>query len=119
GVDYVFAGQAMSWGTSYSDSWMVSDGDGGGKSVGITTLTNGNPNTTVNLQMTSPKGSDLFFLGGENIPLGVALGRSLSPLTIVQNHLNHGVLNLNPQGYFVNENVLGGNAVISVSRTGG
>lgn len=119
GIDYIFSGLAMSWKTSYSDTWMVSDGEGGGKSTGFTTLTNGNPNTIVNLQMTSPKGSDIFFLGGENIPLGVALGRSLSPLTIIQNHLNRGVLNLNPQGYFVNENVAGGNAVVSVSRTGG
>ena len=30
----------------------------------------------LNLQLSNPKATDLFFLGGENIPLGVALGRS-------------------------------------------
>ena len=68
---------------------------------------NSNPNTTLNLALTRPRGTDIFFLGGvarmssssystfslataegENIPLGVALGRSLAPLTIVHNNNN-------------------------------
>ena len=36
-------------------------------------------------QLANPSGADEFYLGGENIPLGVALGPSTAPFTIIDN----------------------------------
>ena len=69
-----------------------------------------------NLQLSNPKGTDIFLLGGENIPLGVALGRSLSEVQIVDSHRNHGVFSFSAPSYITGE---GTNAAITVFRTGG
>ena len=65
-----------------------------------------------------PQSSDIFFLGGENIPLGVALGsNTAAPMTIVGNTLQNGVLGFSSAVYSVNESAT--NAVITVTRTNG
>lgn len=141
GQDYIFSSTTVGWRTTWNNTWMLSDGVSGNNNFpAVTVLSNNNANATVNLQLTQPIGSDIFFLGGfnkksansvdaglfapayvaqdgENIPLGVALGLASAPLTIIHNPLNYGVLNLNPQGYIVNEN--SNRAVINVFRTGG
>jgi hypothetical protein len=38
---------------------------------------------TANFQLANPSLADQFYLGGENIPLGGALGPSVSPFTLV------------------------------------
>ena len=59
-----------------------------------------------------PKG-----LGGVNIPTGVALGRDVSTLTIVDNDSKPGVLTFAQTNYTVNESTKF--AVVSVTRTNG
>lgn len=54
---------------------------------------------------------------GEVIPIGVALGRSSVPMTIVEDDLEHGTLGFTSPTFTVNEN--GGNAVVTVTRTNG
>ena len=136
GVDYTFNVATPTWQSSWATTWMLSDGLSGpnndevsidgthtlGVGIGLnpvllTVLSNNNPNATLNLALTQPIGTETFLLGGVNIPLGVALGRSLAPLTIVHNNTRPGVISFSSPTYTVNEN--GVNAVISVIRSGG
>jgi uncharacterized delta-60 repeat protein/uncharacterized repeat protein (TIGR01451 family) len=106
----------------------------GYNNVLINVISNSNPDVSLNLALTQPKTMDTFFLGGvssasaqgvvnlptvegENIPLGVALGRSLAPLTILHNNQHPGVIGFSSAVFTTNEN--SGNAVITVARTGG
>ena len=137
GVDFLFAPTTVTYGTTWSGTWMLSDGVAGANyNTSVTILANNDANTTLNLQLTQPVGSDIFFLGGanvatsagllsstyteqdgENIPLGVALGQSLSPLNILRNNLHPGVLSFSSPLYYTNENAV--DAFINVVRTGG
>ena len=140
GVDYTFNTSTptwqSTWGLNAPLTWMLSDGlsgpnndevriDGthtlgagnGANPVLLTVLSNNNPNATLNLALTQPIGTETFLLGGVNIPLGVALGRSLAPLTIVHNNTHSGAISFSTPIFTVNEN--GVNAVISVVRAGG
>ena len=51
-------------------------------------LTLGNLNATV--QLANPAGADCFYLGGQNIPLGSALGQSSLPFTLIDDSKNSG-----------------------------
>jgi len=138
GVDYIFNASPIEYGTTWSDTWMLSDGVAGiNNGTSLTVVPNNtNANTTLNLQLTQPIGSDIFFLGGnnkktsvgllnpkylgqdgENIPLGVALGQSLAPMQIIRNNLHPGVLSFSQAVYYTNQNSV--TAYISVVRTGG
>lgn len=79
------------------------------------TIDFGDRNTT--LRLGNPTAADQFLLGGENIPLGGALGLSQAPLTIYEDDKLPGVLTFESVNYVVNENVT--NAVITVVRTNG
>lgn len=70
-----------------------------------------------NLELVLPNGNDIFFLGGENIALGTALGRSMANLTIADDDITPGVLGFSSPEYTVNEN--GITATITVTRTNG
>jgi len=70
-------------------------------------------NLNASLQMANPVGQDQFYLGGANIPLGVALGESVAPLTFVDNTHQDGVFNF-AYTSFVATNSL---ATISIART--
>ena len=70
-----------------------------------------------NLTLSQPNGKDVLFLGGENIPLGVALGPSSARLTIIDNDFQNGVLGFASSTFTVNENA--GVATITVLRTNG
>lgn len=78
-------------------------------------LTQGDRNTT--FRLANPTAADQFYLGGENIPLGGALGRSVAPWTIIDDDKRSGVLGFATANFVVNENV--GNAVVTVTRTNG
>ncbi|HWW00693.1 MAG TPA: Calx-beta domain-containing protein [Candidatus Acidoferrum sp.] len=69
------------------------------------------------IQMANPSGADQFFLGGQNIPLGNALGVSAAPFTIVDDSQSPGVISFASATYYVNEQ--GTNAVITLVRTNG
>jgi uncharacterized delta-60 repeat protein len=66
-------------------------------------------------QLANPSGADQFYLGGQNIPLGLALGRSASPLTIIDDHHDSGAFGFSSPSYTANSS----NATINVNRTGG
>lgn len=79
----------------------------------------------VNLELSKPNGTDIFFLGGsplidptegENIPLGVALGHKNANVNIIDNDAPPGVLGFSSATYSVLEST---NAVITVTRTNG
>ena len=69
------------------------------------------------VQMANPSGADQFFLGGQNIPLGTALGVSAAPLTIVDDAQSSGTIGLAAANFYVNEG--GTNATIILTRTNG
>lgn len=78
-------------------------------------ISQGDRNTT--FRLSNPTFADVFFLGGENIPLGGALGRSQVPFNIVDDDRRSGVLGFALTNFVVVENV--GQAVITVIRTNG
>ena len=138
GVDYNFDSGAYGnpeWITSYGNTWMESDGLYGLNSTshswnntiwlgfpsGVyidiidTNLLSGN--RLMNLTLSQPSSSDIFFLGGENIPIGVGLGVGQAQLAIVDNYQPHGTFSFSSPTYTVSE--AGTNATINVIRTGG
>ena len=92
-----------------------------GYTPGLITLTienSGIPgDVDTQVQLANPSGEDQFFLGGQNIPLGNALGVSVAPLTIVDDNHNAGVIGFASLTFSVNEK--GTNAVIVITRTNG
>jgi len=74
-------------------------------------------NTDTQIQLANPSGADQFFLGGQNMPLGNALGFSQAPLTIVDDTHSPGVINFVSAIYSANEK--GTNALITIVRTNG
>ncbi len=66
--------------------------------------------------LTNPA-SPFFSLGGEVIPLGAALGRSVAPITIIDDDFTPGVLGFTAPVFTVDEH--GSVATIQVSRTNG
>ncbi len=119
------------WGTAWNTAWMYDFGLYGPNyattpltstaadvKVNIINNTNITGNLTANVVVTKPNGTDVFFLGGENIPLGAALGsQSSAPLTIIDDNVRSGVLGFSSIAYTVVENQT--NAVITVVRTNG
>ena len=71
----------------------------------------------LNLTLSQPKSTEILFLGGQNIPLGTALGRASARLTVVNDNVHHGVIGFGATNYTVNEN--GITATINVFRTDG
>lgn len=69
------------------------------------------------VQLANPSGADQFFLGGQNIPLGNALGVSAAPLTIVDDSQSSGTIGFGSVNFYVNEN--GTNATVIITRTNG
>ncbi len=69
---------------------------------------------TANFQLANPAGLDQFYLGGQTIPIGLALGRTVSPLKIVDDHRNSGTFGFSSPTYAGSSSVQ-----ISVIRTNG
>jgi uncharacterized repeat protein (TIGR01451 family)/uncharacterized delta-60 repeat protein len=74
-------------------------------------------NRDTQLQLANPSGSDLFYLGSENIPLGNALGRAIAPFTVVDDSQKTNYIGFISSSFTVNESAT--NAVITVIRTNG
>ena len=68
-------------------------------------------------QLANPVNADQFFLGGANIPIGEALGRSAAPFTITDDSHKLGTIGFAQAIYTVNEGA--GVATVNVSRTNG
>ncbi len=137
-VDYSFDAGAYgnpTWITTYSyPTWQISDGTWGQNNgysdtvnpnytysypqndVWLNALNNTNRgNRFVGLELFAPRST--FLLGGEYIPLGVALGRDGAQVTIVDNNRDYGTLSFTTDNYYAREGNT--NAYITVTRTGG
>jgi uncharacterized delta-60 repeat protein/uncharacterized repeat protein (TIGR01451 family) len=68
-------------------------------------------------QLANPIGADQFFLGGANVPLGGALGRSKAPFIITDDDHKNGAIGFSSAIYSVTESPT--NATITVTRTNG
>ena len=66
-------------------------------------------------QLANPSGADEFYLGGQNIPLGTALGPSVAPLTVIDDTKQSGVFGFISPVYIAT-NI---NAVINLVRSNG
>ncbi len=85
--------------------------------VNIINDTNITGNLNANMALSNPSSPD-FFLGGEVIPLGAALGtRTTAPLTIIDDNSKPGVLGFSSPNYYVIDN--NGTATITITRIGG
>jgi len=99
----------------YGDSWFGYTN----ATVSITlpndSIIQGNRGTTI--QLANPSGADIFYLGGENIPLCAALGHSKSPFTIIDDDHQPGTITFASSNFTVNE--AAGTATITLVRTNG
>jgi len=82
--------------------------------VSIINDTSSSGNLSAQFVMANP-GADMFYLGGQLIPMGVALGESVAPLTVVDNLHQDGVFG------FASPSYVATNAIVSVvlTRTNG
>lgn len=134
GLDYAYYALPPVYALSWPDTRTKSDGlwstnnvaiDVLDRLVGVTapvyiiptndTVIQGNRG--VAMEMSVPAGADQYYLGGENIPLGAALGRQTATLTVVDDDNKRGVLGFATPEYWVSESV--SNAVITLTRTNG
>lgn len=135
GEDYSFPGAIPTWPTSWNKpTWQIQDGTFGqnqgiseaignnglntaANDVWVTILPSATPgNKQLNLQVTRPGRENSFALGGDTIPLGVALGRTRSSLSILDSYRSHGALGFAVTNFLTYES---SNAVVTVTRTGG
>jgi uncharacterized delta-60 repeat protein len=72
-------------------------------------------NLDAQFQLANPSGADEFYLGGQNIPLGAALGVSAAPFTVIDDNKNAGVVGFVSPVYIAT-NI---NAVIGLVRSNG
>jgi uncharacterized delta-60 repeat protein len=106
--EYIGPGRRHSdslWGTNVILSnpfgGSVSQGINGPAGVVVNVLNpqSSSGNVAAQFQLANPAGADQFYLGGQNIPIGVALGQSLSPLTIIDDHKNAGTFGFSSPTY--------------------
>jgi uncharacterized delta-60 repeat protein len=76
-------------------------GFGGPAAVSITINNNSQSagDMSAGLLLANPVGADQFYLGGQNIPVGVALGESYAPFTIKDNGHQDGVFSFSSANY--------------------
>lgn len=138
GLDYLYDGDYNGTSPLYISIWdsgrMHSDGLFGGNivsqddwnrvysglsyaQVNITITGNTNSYSDLNaaVQLSNPLNADQFYLGGEDIPLGVALGLSAAPLTIKEDRHQSGTFGFASPTY----TGTGASAAIGVTRTNG
>jgi uncharacterized delta-60 repeat protein len=136
GVDYVYNRVNPEWGTSWSGTREFGHGIFGTNNITTDPLGGSHVdglddiNVTINnisgyqgdrlcpFKLDTPSYADIFYLGGENIPLGSALGPYTGALLKIQEDaVRPGVIGFSVSSFTVNEN--GGNAVVTITRTNG
>ena len=120
GKDFIYGVIRPLYPWTWSGTWMKSDGSFGnnyGVNLIIPPSTVVQGNRSIGMELALPTGADVFFLGGENIPLGAALATSAASFTIVDNNRPAGALGFSANSFAVNEGA--GAAVITVTRTNG
>jgi len=109
----------------FGDNVILSDVYGEGWSFGL----NGVPSVIVSVsrdalnrgnlnaqfQLANPVGADQFYLGGQNIPLSLALGRSGSPFTLIDDTTQGGTFGFAAPGFVATNS----SAAISLVRSNG
>ena len=94
--------------------WNWPDTLSAGVTVSVTPNQNVRGNLSADFLLDSPVGADQFYLGGQNIPLGVAIGRSGAAFSVVDDLKQYGTFG------FTATNYTGiGLTPVSVGRTGG
>ena len=83
--------------------------------ISIFENTNSLSNLSAQFQLSNPIGADQFYLGGEDIPLGVALGESAAPFTLIDDHHTSGTFGFSSSSYVGT----GQSAPITIVRTNG
>jgi uncharacterized repeat protein (TIGR01451 family)/uncharacterized delta-60 repeat protein len=84
--------------------------------IGLIDNTNVSGNRQFALELDNPSDNDNFLLGGQKIPLGVAIGQASATVTIVDPHTLPGVLGFSSPTYSCSEAT---NALITITRTNG
>jgi uncharacterized delta-60 repeat protein len=99
----------------YGRLWSY--GTTGPAAVNVSVLNNplATADYSAQFQLANPSGADKFYLGGENIPLGVALGGTAAPLTIVDDSHQSGTFGFASPDFVATNSP----AFISVTRTNG
>jgi uncharacterized delta-60 repeat protein len=75
----------------YGELWKYGLTGPASVNIFIINNTSSSGNLSAQLQLANPADADQFYLGGQNIPLGVALGESQAPLTLIDNTHQDGV----------------------------
>ena len=85
--------------------------------VSVTILENTNSlnNLTAQFSLANPLDQDQFYLGGQDVPVGLALGKSIAPLTLIDDHHQSGTFGFSSANYVG----AGTSASIAVNRTNG
>ena len=120
GIDYLSVTNQNAWIERYRDlpvPYSVSDVGSVFFRVPLLDDTLEEGDEIVNLRMLRAEGT--LNLGGEIIPIGAALGRALSTLTLVDNDFPHGEFNFLVSNFVTNELASNGLATIVVIRTNG
>ncbi len=125
------------WISTYDDTWEIANGTFGQNNgfsdtvdsrrifqypdndvyINIIDNTNIDGNRDFTLSLNNPSGTDLLFLGGENIPTGPALGRAAADVSIIDNDTAAGVIGFALSNFTVSEG--GVAATVTVTRTNG
>jgi uncharacterized delta-60 repeat protein len=94
------------------DSW--SGASDGYVNLTVTSTTNSYNNLSAQFQLSNPA-ADQFYLGGEDIPLGVGLGLSSAPLTLIEDRHQSGTFGFAASSYTSTNSP----ASIGITRTNG
>ena len=100
---------------AYGFYWSGNSPDLGQVTVNILDSTNSLSNLNAQFTLANPQNQDQFFLGGDDIALGVALGAGAVPLTLIDDHHASGTFGFTAASYTAN----GLTAPVSVGRTNG
>jgi uncharacterized delta-60 repeat protein len=96
--DGLYAGSGLMSDT-FGRNWYFGFNGPAAINISIINNTSSSGDLSAQIQLANPAGADQFYLGGQNIPLGVALGESSAPLTIVDNSHQDGVFGFASASY--------------------
>lgn len=102
----------------YGELWKY--GFTGPASINITILNNSQSvgDVSAGLRLANPAGADIFYLGGQNIPIGLALGESYAPFSILDNTHQDGTFGFSAPIYTATNASVNINVVRTNSTTG-
>ena len=100
---------------AYGQYWSGTYSDLGTVQVNILDSTNSLSNLNATYTVANPANADMFYLGGDDIALGVGLGVSSAPLTLIDDHHASGTFSFAATTYTAN----GQTAPVAVTRTNG